>query len=139
MLEFNAASLSEQLQGLPHRARAAFALACATRLASWIPSSESLAQSARQLADDFVQGNTFNIDEARQVLEQLDESPDLDTDPVSSSYYALTCCITGEAQQAFWAAQVAYDATDSEAQRLLQINEFSPATEAQLRHLAKIT
>jgi hypothetical protein len=112
---FDETMLISRLDALAPRERAAFALACARRLEPSLRSdtqTEDLVRACLALLEASVLDDDLPRVGSSEALARLENSPDLDTDPVASTCFALRTLLHGASQDAAWAARRAYDARD---------------------------
>ena len=118
-------------------ARAAFALACAERTQEFcaLPRDDQTRATMRAAlaAASAAIGEGLLAPHLAVMLAKLEGSPGLDDDAAAATAYALRCLQSGDAQEAVWSAQRAYDARDAAAQAQLQFENFTPSVEEQLR------
>jgi hypothetical protein len=128
---FDESTLISRLDALAPRARTAFALACARRLQPFLHVDaanaalvrESLALLEASVLDD---APPESLD---AVLARLEDSPELDNDPVAATCFAIRSRVYGTSQEAVWAARRAYDARDQAVWEELGIQFSDPGAE----------
>ena len=139
-MKYNEAELKKTLDALPNKLRVAFALLCAERLApAYVPFSkrngrnpEGLASLLERLWQD-LEGREMSKEDVQARLDQsLDLVPDEDEiwiglpfyagDAAAAVAYAFSVRLTGDSQDAAWAARRAYEALDHFVIHKLGIN-----------------
>jgi hypothetical protein len=140
------ARLARELSLLPIHSKAAFASACAGRLAAALKAGGTeagLTLSALSLLRAFVAGEPIGdvtALEARLLSAMPDEdSPDLaaalSEDALAAAAYALRCAANGHTEDAVWAARRAYETVDWLARQAMTGSIFTKEMEiAALRH-----
>lgn len=121
MHRFDPDKLFQALATLPAQARAAFALACAERLAHGADQDLSretaeMTRATRDLATQYVRVAAMEPEALATLATRLDASADLDNDSAAACAHLLAFLRCGDAQTVVWAAQRAVDAADSFAQ-----------------------
>jgi hypothetical protein len=134
MRTFESNKLLSRLLSLSPERRASFALACAERLQSYRefaddPNAVTLVRSVLDTAFECISGNTTSLERLRSLSVALEEAPYLDDDAAASAAYVARCLLSGDAQNAVWAAQRGYDARDREAQNQVEGNPITAADE----------
>ncbi len=155
---FNEAGVLSTLRQLSPRARTAFAVACASRVAllDMPPLPQfvtALCKRAASLAEVFAASGELDRAEAESLVADLESCSDhLDDDRVASFAFVSRHLLSSEPQEALWAARRAYEACDAIAQQqrrssILDRNEehellSHPTVQAELacqaRHLAEL-
>jgi hypothetical protein len=132
MLNYDESAIISRLRPLSKAGMAAFAYGCARR-------TEPLAESPSLAAaiDDALKslaavicGNAASAAGVRDALSRL-ELIEIDSDAHAAASYALRAWLTGQPQEAAWAARRAYEAAD-------QISAVQPELEAQRADLAAV-
>ena len=137
MHHFDEPLLLEILRTLPVQAQSAFAQACAWRTLSEgsvaLPAAvHALCMRAQELAHSLVTTEYRDTKAAAGILAEFENSFELDDDRVATCAYVTRHLLSGEPQEAAWAARRAYEATDQLAQQSVAFTQYSPAVEARL-------
>lgn len=150
MLNFDEPNMIDALEGMPSRARVAFAAACATRqLASY----EAFADSQHLVSALFPREHVMAVWQAveqgsptgeiwsnrlEEVMELAPEAGHAWTplhayadDAIASLAYSIRCLAADSAQEAAWAARRAYEAADQAAIILIG-EDFGPGLEEKI-------
>ena len=146
MQRFDEVRLLESLEALPVSAQSAFAQACALRTLAINPieyrplgvpvefsdGARALCERAMGVAVTLpvTPGNHQSV--ARALLADFENSPDLDDDRVATWAYVIRHLLSGNPQEATWAARRAYEARDVVAQRRIPVEEYSERSGAHL-------
>ena len=133
MHRFDPTVLHAQLSELPQVAQAAFALACAERLAATAASLPEQTEAVLRHARLYVGGDHLEDPVVAGTLAKLEAEADIDDDVNAAAFYVLECCRRSNAQAAVWAAQRAYDHSDAIAQEAVANTAFDADTEQRLR------
>lgn len=139
MFTFEPDKLLSRIRLLSPERQAIFALACAERLQpkrefADDPHAVRLVRSVLDTAFDCISGNIANMEKLRSLSAALEQAPYLDDDAAASAAYAARCLLSGEAENAVWAAQRGYNARDLEAQA--QVGGATITTEDEYRLLS---
>ena len=129
---FDETVLISRLEALAPNARTAFALACARRLQPFLHSdsqTEALVRESLALLEASVLDNALSQEGLREVLVRVEDSPELDADPVASTCFALRAWVHGASREAAWAARRAYDARDQMVWEELGLQFSDPGAE----------
>jgi hypothetical protein len=104
---FDEARIVARLEKLDRVRRAAFALACADRLDGLLGqlAERDLVRAARDLLRRAIADGSVNDTQLREILGQLEASPNLDEDAIASTVYACRAWLTSSSQNAAWAAR----------------------------------
>ena len=137
MHRFDTGTLMQQVSGLTHGARVAFALACAERVAASLPADplpphRALAEDVRALAHRFLAGERADAARTEALITALSDSPDLDEDALAPWLYVIECVHLNKARAALWAGMRAYDASERVARDASGIVPVSRDTQQQL-------
>ena len=149
MLRFDASDLVERLDSLPPPLRAIFAAACAERLLpaylSFRGKGDDASTMSRALARIWLEPSPGEQGEAAEIeIEQImaitpqddgfdgvwDQSVTNAQNAGMSVVYALRAKLSGMAQEAAWAAQVAYEALDNYVSNKEYVNTSKPSAES---------
>lgn len=134
MRTFEPNKLLSRLRLLSPERQTVFALACAERLQpyrefSGDPNAVRLVRAVLDTAFECISGNTASLERLRSLSVALEGAPYLDDDAAASAAYAARCLLSGEAENAVWAAQRGYDARDREAQDHVEGDTITAADE----------
>lgn len=134
MRTFESNKLLSRLRLLSPERRVSFALACAERLQPYRefaddPNAVTLVRNILDTVFDCISGNTASLERLRPLSAALEEAPYLDDDAAASAAYVARCLLSGEAENAVWAAQRGYDARDREAQNQVEDGAITTADE----------
>jgi hypothetical protein len=137
MHHFDEPSLLKTLNALPVSAQSAFAQACAIRTQHLAASplgaeAASVCQRALDHAHAYVVAGELDSASIEQALAVMNASPELDDDRVAACAYVVRHLLSGECQEAAWAARRAYEACDQLAQSEIEFDVYSKAIELQL-------
>jgi hypothetical protein len=151
ILRFEREKLTKELASLPKRLRAVFAAACAQR---FLPTHIHRAEATRTCDPsaprrimkalwDSLEKDSFDANELRSDRDvcisllphpdaQFVEGEEYLDDALGSLVYALGVQLTGDSQEAAWAAERAYDALDRHVIQQHNIDTNTNRTRAQL-------
>jgi hypothetical protein len=129
---FDETVLISRLDALTPKERTAFALACARRLQPFLRSdsqTQTLVRESLALLETSVLEGAPPPEGLLEVLARVEDSPELDADPVASTCFALRAWVHGASREAAWAAKRAYDARDQVVWEELGLQFSDPGAE----------
>lgn len=146
MLNYDEPKLIKSLKTLPNYARVAFAAACAERqmahYARVTTKSDGLdlvASALDSIWNELMGAPTSDETFRRHLADCMSAMPEPESeeaiateDAIASVAYALRARLTGNSQEAAWAARSAYDALDTYVNRRLDTNEITQEIERRI-------